>query len=97
MRKNEQIGIKSKKIDQYVASFVKIPSNKLHTLQPFTLSLKGHIGKVGPGPFRWDPFVGTLSAGPFRWDPFGETLSVGAFRWEPSGGNLSVGVFRWEP
>ena len=34
MRKNVQIGIKSKKIDQYVASFVKISSNKLRTLQP---------------------------------------------------------------
>ena len=34
MRKNIQIGIKSKKIDQYVASFVQISSNKLDTLQP---------------------------------------------------------------
>ena len=34
MRNNVQIGIKSKKIDQYVVSFAKMSSNKLHTLQP---------------------------------------------------------------
>ena len=34
MRKNVQIGMKSKKIGQYFASFVQISSNKLHTLQP---------------------------------------------------------------
>ena len=32
MRKKVQIGMKSKKIDQYVALFVKLSSNKLYTL-----------------------------------------------------------------